>query len=251
MTTPEVRAVENPRYVAHVDRSKTEGVRRWNLRILVVSGIVGGLLAGGLIVAVVTDMGWFTIVIASLGVLACLVSVVLAVRRRRAVTLLVAGDEVAMTVDDAGVRLAGAPLIPWHDIVFVGVLDDRERTGRLQRLPLSGALARATVRAGSPTMLCEIGVRDGIGLRSAFAGAPGADRVTLFDAFEGTRRGLIPLMLDAVVDDATAHQAAQVLIREAERRGIPARSFAKVFAYFEWKGPMIDRKWPVEKGSRA
>lgn len=243
--------MENPRYVARVDRPKIDGVRRWNRRMLVVSGVVGALLAGALAVAIVTDMGWFTIMIAALGVLACLISVLLAVRRRRAVALLVAGDDVALTVDDAGVRLAGAPLIPWHDIVFVGVLDDRERTGRLQRLPLSGALARVTVRAGSPTLLCEVGVRDGVRLRSAFAGIPGADRVTLFDAFEGTRRGLIPLMLDAVVDDATAHQAAQVLIREAERRGIPARSFAKVFAYFEWKGPMIDRKWPAERGSRA
>lgn len=243
--------MENPRYVARVDRAKTEGVSRWNARMLVVSGIVGALLASGLVVAVVTDMGWFTIAIASLGVLACLASVVLAVRRRRAVALLVADDDIAMIVDDAGVRLAGAPLIPWDDIVFVGVLDDRERTGRLQRLPLSGALARATVRAGSPTLLCEVGVRDGAKLRRAFAGAPGADRVTLFDAFEGTRRGLIPLMLDAVVDDATSHQAAQVLIREAERRGIPARSFSRVFAYFEWKGPMIDRKWPAEKGSRS
>lgn len=243
--------MENPRYVARVDRTKTEGVRRWNARMLVVSAIVGAVLTSGLVVALVNDMGWFTILIASLGVLACLISLVLAVRRRRAVALLAAGDDVALTVDDSGVRLAGAPLIPWHDIVFIGVLDDRERTGRLQRLPLSGVLARATVRAGSPTLLCEVGVRDGVRLRHAFAGAPGADRVTLFDTFEGTRRGLIPLMLDAVVDDATAHQAAQVLVREAERRGIPARSFAKVFAYFEWKGPMIDRKWPVARGSRA
>jgi hypothetical protein len=100
-------------------------------------------------------------------------------------------------------------------------------------------------------MLCEIGVRDGVRLRQAFAGRRGADRVTLFDEFDGTRRGLVPLMLDAVIDEATSHQAAQVLIREAERRGIPARAFDRVFPYFEWKGPMIDRKWPVQKGSAA
>lgn len=236
-------------YVARVDHSKTDGVRRWNAGMLIGSLLIGTLLAGGLAIAAVSGMGWVTILIASLGVLACAISAVLAVRRRRALALLVTGDDVALTVDAAGVRLAGAPLIPWEQIVFVGVIDDRERTGRLQRLPVSGPLARATVRAGSPTLLCEIGVRDGVRLKHAFGGARGAERVTLFDEFDGSRRGLIPLMLDVVVDDATAHQAAQVLIREAERRCIPARSFTKVFAYFEWKGPMIDRKWPAEKGS--
>jgi hypothetical protein len=235
--------------VARVDHSKTDGVRRWNAGMLIASLVLGALLAGGLVVGAVTGMGWFTILIASLGVLACAISAVLAVRRRRALSLLVTGDDIALTVGAAGVRLAGAPLIPWEQIVFVGVIDDSERTGRLQRLPVSGPLARATVRAGSPTLLCEIGVRDGVWLKQAFGGARGADRVTLFDEFDGSRRGLIPLMLDVVVDDATAHQAAQVLIREAERRGIPARSFTKVFAYFEWKGPMVDRKWPVEKES--
>ncbi|KRE21024.1 hypothetical protein [Agromyces sp. Soil535] len=238
-------------YAAHVDRTKTGSIRRWNAGMLIVSLALGVLLAGGLVVTIVVGMGWFTIVIASLGVIACAVSAVLAVRRRRALALLVADDDIALTVGATGVRLAGAPLIPWEQIVFVGVVDDRERTGQLQRLPLSGALARATVRAGSPTLLCELGVRDGVRLRHAFVGARGAAVVTLFDEFDGARRGLVPLMLDAVVDDATAHQAAQVLIRESERRGIPARSFRKVFEYFEWKGPMIDRKWPVEKGSRA
>jgi len=241
--------VEHPRYVAHVDRTKTDRVRRWNSGMLIVSCIAGVLIAGGLAVAIATGMGWFTITIASVGVVACTISAVLAVRRRRAVALLAAGDDLALVVDDAGVRLAGTPLIAWEEIVFIGVLDDRERSGRLQRLPLSGPLARATVRAGSPTMLCEIGVRDGIGLKHSFNGAPGADRVTIFDAFDGVRRGLVPLMLDAVLDEATAHQAGQVLIREGERRGIPARSFVKVFTYFGWKGPMIDRKWPAEKES--
>lgn len=238
-------------YMARVDRSKTDGVRRWNAGMLIVSLALAAMLAGGLIFAAVSGMGWFTILIASLGVAACTISAALAVRRGRALALLVTGDDIALTVDAAGVRLAGAPLIPWDQVVFVGVIDDRERTGRLQRLPVSGPLARATVRAGSPTLLCEIGVRDGVRLKQAFGGARGADRVTLFDEFDGTRRGLIPLMLDAVVDDATAHQAAQVLVREAERRGIPARSFNAVFAYFDWKGPMLDHKWPAEQEKRT
>ncbi|MCD5346223.1 hypothetical protein [Agromyces sp. S2-1-8] len=234
-------------YEAHVDHAKVDRTGRWNSGMLLTSAAIGVLLAVGLAVAVIAGLGWFTITIASLGVAACAVSVLLASRRRRALGLLVTDDDVAVAVETEGIRLAGAPLIPWTEIVFVGVLDDRARSARVQDLPFSGPLARATVRSGSATLLCEIGVRDGEALRRAFAGARGADRVTLFDRFDGTRRGLIPLMLDAVIDDATALQAAQVLIREAERRGIPARSFTKVFAYFEWKGPMIDLKWPVEK----
>ena len=243
--------MHDPDYSARVDRAKVDTARRTNTAMLVASLATGALLAVLLVLASTAGMGWFTIVIASIGVLACAVSAILAVRRRRALDLLVGRDDVALAVDADGVRLAGAPLIPWQQIVFVGVLDDRARTARVQRLPISGPLARATVRAGSPTMLCEVGVRDGAGLRRAFAGARGAERVTLFDEFDGTRRGLVPLMLDAVIDEATSHQAAQVLIREAERRGIPARSFDRVFAYFEWKGPMLDRKWPVEKGTPA
>ncbi|MEV1131391.1 hypothetical protein [Agromyces sp. NPDC049794] len=238
-------------YLAKLDHTKTDAGRRANAVMSAVALGVAALLAGGLVVAVSAGMGWFTVVIASLGLVAGAVVAVLTARRRRALNLLVGEDDIALSVDQVGIRLAGAPLIAWDQVVFVGVLDDRERTGRLQRLPLSGPLARATVRAGSPTLLCEVGVRDGVGLRHAFGGARGADRVTLFDEFDGCRRGLVPLMLDAVVDDATAHQAAQVLVREAERRGIPARAFDRVFAYFDWKGPMIDRKWPVEKGSRT
>lgn len=234
-------------YEAHVDHVKVDRTGRWNSGMLLVSAAFGVLLVFGLSVAVMGDLGWFTITLASLGVAACAMSVLLAVRRRRMLGLLASDDDVALAVGGEGVRLAGAPLIPWTQIVFVGVLDDRERTARMQNLPLSGAIARATVRAGSGALLCEIGVRDGEALRRAFAGRRGADRVTLFDRFDGTRRGLIPLMLDAVIDDATSLQAAHVLIREAERRGIPARSFTQVFAYFDWKGPMIDLKWPVEK----
>ncbi|WP_136708462.1 hypothetical protein [Agromyces sp. H66] len=238
-------------YLARLDHTKTDVARRVNAVMSAVSLGVAALLAGGLIVAVSSGMGAITIVIASLGLVAGAVVAVLTGRRRRALRLLVGGDDIALRIDRDGIRLAGAPPIAWDAVVFVGVLDDRERTGRLRRLPLSGALARATVRAGSPTLLCEIGVRDGVEFRHAFGGAGGADRVTLFDEFDGSRRGLIPLMLDAVMDDATAHQSAQVLVREAERRGIPARAFNRVFEYFDWKGPMIDRRWPVERGSRA
>lgn len=234
-------------YEARVDHVKVDRTGRWNSGMLLISAAFGVLLAIGLGAAVIAGLGWFTITIASLGFAACAVSVILAARRRRALGLLVSGDDIALSVGSDGVRLAGAPLIPWAQIVFVGVLDDRARSARVQDLPFSGPLARATVRSGSATLLCEIGVRDGEALRHAFAGRRGADRVTLFDRFDGTRRGLIPLMLDAVIDDATSLQAAHVLIREAERRGIPARSFTQVFAYFDWKGPMIDLKWPVEK----
>ncbi|WP_350349137.1 hypothetical protein ABIQ69_04145 [Agromyces sp. G08B096] len=238
-------------YLAHVDRGKVSTAERLNVGILVVSVVVTALFCWLAVWAAGEGFGWFTVTIAVVGAAAAAASAVLAHRRRRALGLLVAGDGVALAISDAGVRLAGAPLVTWSEVVFVGVADDRARTGRIQRLPLIGPIARTTVRAGSPTLLCELGVRDGEALRAAFRGAKGSERVTLFDEFDGRRRGLVPLMLDAVLDDASAHQAAGILIREAERRGIPARSFDRVFTYISWRGPMLDRKWPVEKGANA
>lgn len=238
-------------YRVGIDRAKVAIAERLNAGILVVSWLVAAAFLVLVAFALAVGFGVFTVVIASLGALASAASGVLAHRRRRALGLLVADGDIALAVGATGVQLAGAHLVPWSDLVFVGVLDDRARTGRLRRIPLLGAIVGTTLRAGSPTLLCELGVRDGRALRAAFGGAPGAERVTVFDEFDGTRRGLVPLMLDAVLDDANAHQAAQVLIREAERRGIPARAFDRVFAYFDWKGPMIDRKWPVEKGAQS
>lgn len=243
--------MHDPGYIARVDGAKVRTARRTNTVILVASVAFGALLVVLLALAASTGMGWFSVLISLFGVLACAASAVLAHRRRRALDLLVARDGIALAVGPSGVRLAAAPFIPWDQIVFIGLLDDRARSARTQSARLSGALARATIRAGSPTMLCEIGVRDATALRRSFAGARGAERVTLFDEFDGLRRGLVPLMLDAVLDDATSDEAAQVLLREAERRGIPARGFDRVFSYFEWKGPMIDRKWPAQKGSPA
>lgn len=234
-------------YEARVDHAKIDTAGRWNSGFIIVGVVLGALIAAGLVAAILSDMGWFTIAVAALGLAACTVSTVLAFRRRRALMLLVTGSDTALALTDAEVRLAGAPAVPWSEIVFVGVLDDRQRSARLQRLPLSGPLARASIKAGNGTLLCEIGVRDGAALKAAFQGDAGASRVTLFDAFEGPRRGLVPLMLDAVLDDATAHEAARALIREASARGIPAAEFEAVMAYFDWKGPMIDRKWPVDE----
>ncbi|MFB9308838.1 hypothetical protein BJY17_001696 [Agromyces hippuratus] len=234
-----------PIFEASVDRAKVDTVGRWNSGIILVSVALGCLVTAGLVFAIASGMRWFTIIIAVLGVAACLISTVMALRRRRALMLLVTGTDIALTVTDEGVRLAGAPLIAWHDMVFVGVLDDRTRSARMQRLPVSGPLATAALKAGNGTLLCEICVRDGAALKRAFGGDRGAERVTLFDQFDGARRGLIPLMLDAVIEDSTAHQAVRVLIDEASRRGVPTGTHTSVFGYFEWKGPMIDRKWPV------
>lgn len=236
-------------YRAHVDRAKVDTAERLNRRILVTGVVTASVFAALVIVATVSGFGWFTVVIAALAMLAGVASAILAQRRRRALGLLIADDGVAIAVGSTGVQLAGAPLIPWSEIVFVGVIDDRQRTGKLQRLPVIGIFANIAVRAGSGTLLCELGVRDAPALRDAFAGTPGGERVTVFDEFDGRRRGLVPLLLDAVLDDASAHQAAQLVIREAERRGIPARAFDRIFDYFEWKGPMIDHKWPVQKGT--
>ncbi|SIN93138.1 hypothetical protein [Agromyces cerinus] len=236
-----------PIFEASVDRAKVDTVGRWNSGIILVSVVLGCLIIAGLVFAIASGMGWFTITVAALGAAACLISTVMALRRRRALMLLVTGNDIALTVTDEGVRLAGAPLIAWHDMVFVGVLDDRARSARMQRLPLSGPLATAALKAGNGTLLCEIAVRDGAALKRAFGDDRGAERVTLFDEFDGARRGLIPLMLDSVIADTTAHQAARVLIDEAARRGVPTASHTAVFGYFDWKGPMIDRKWPVDE----
>ncbi|MFB6610031.1 hypothetical protein ACFCVO_06925 [Agromyces sp. NPDC056379] len=240
-----------PIFEASVDRAKVDTVGRWNSGIVLVSVVLGCLVTAGLVFAIVSGMGWFTLIVATLGAGACLISTVMALRRRRALMLLVTGTDVALTITDEGVRMAGAPLIAWHDMVLVGVLDDHARSARMQRLPLSGPLATAALKAGNGTLLCEIGVRDGVALKRAFGGDRGAERVTLFDEFDGARRGLIPLMLDSVIEDAAAHQAARVLVDEASRRGVPTGTFTSVFGYFEWKGPMIDRKWPVDEPKDA
>ncbi|WP_157008016.1 hypothetical protein [Agromyces laixinhei] len=237
-------------YRAHVDRAKVDTAERLNRRLFVTGLAIGAVFAALVVVAIMRGFGWFTVVIAAFAMVAGLVSAILAHRRRRALGLLIADDGIAIAVGPDGVQLAGAPLIPWSEIVFVGVLDDRRRTGTLRRLPVIGFFASTAVRAGSATLLCELGVRDAPSLRDAFAQAPGGERVTVFDEFDGRRRGLVPLLLDAVLDDASAHQAAQFVIREAERRDIPARIFDRIFDYFEWKGPMIDHKWPVQKGTQ-
>ncbi|UOE42636.1 hypothetical protein [Agromyces larvae] len=232
-------------YEAHVDRARVARAKRWNGWILAVSAI----FAAGLVVVSVmmfVDDGWPIGILAALGALAAVLSVVAAVQRGRAQRLLTAGGEgLALAVSDDGVRMAGAPLIPWSEIVFVGVLDDRSRSARMARLPLSGVLAGAALKAGSGTLLCELGVRDGTALKQAFAGAPGSERVSLWDPFDGVRRGLIPMLLDAVLDDGTAQQSAQVLMDAAARRGIPTARFTGIFDYFSWKNPMLDHKWPT------
>ncbi|QEO15138.1 hypothetical protein FLP10_12475 [Agromyces intestinalis] len=232
-------------YEAHVDRAKVARAKRWNTGILLVSALFTAGLVVGTVVMFVDD-AWPIGIVAGLGALAALLSVIAAVQRGRAQRLLVAADgDLAIAVSDAGVRMAGAPLIPWSEIVFVGVLDDRGRSARMARLPLSGVLASAALKAGGGTLLCELGVRDGAALKQAFGAAPGAERVSLWDPFDGTRRGLIPMLLDAVLDDGTAQQSAHVLMDAASRRGIPTARFTGIMDYFNWKNPMLDHKWPT------
>ncbi|WP_394552979.1 hypothetical protein ACDF64_01310 [Agromyces sp. MMS24-JH15] len=237
----------HPTYRAPVDRARVERARRWNTGIIVASAVLGAALVVGVVTTLLEGMWWVVTVLAVIGVAACVVSVVVAVQRGRAHRLLVAADGIAFEVTDAGVRMGGAPLIPWTEVVFVGVLDDRGRSDRLRSIPVWGAFAVAALHAGSGTLLCELGVRDGVALKRAFGTAPGAERVSLWDEHDGARRGLIPMLLDAVLDDGTAQQSAQVLMDAAARRGIPTARFTGVFDYFDWKNPMLDRKWPTPK----
>lgn len=232
-------------YVAHVDHVKVARAKRWNTGIVVGSAVLGVGLVIGVVVTILDGMWWPITVLAVLGVIACVLSVVAAVQRGRAQRLLAAGGDLAFEVAETGVRMGGAPHVPWSEIVFVGVLDDRDRSAKLLRIPLSGLFAAAALNAGSGTLLVELGVRDGQALKDAFGAAPGAERVSLWDPFDGVRRGLIPMLVDAVVDEGTAQQSAQVLMDAARRRGIPTARFTGVFDYFNWKNPMLDHKWPT------
>ncbi|MDR5698413.1 hypothetical protein [Agromyces aerolatus] len=243
-----VPATSGPlRFEALVDRAKTDSARRWNTGFIVTGGLLVAVAAAGIAALVVTGFGsWFTIALVAVFGVAAVGMIVTSVLRGRILRVLAGPGAVACRVTDTGVTLANSPEIAWGELVFVGVLNDRPRTNRLKNVPVYGWAGRAALKAGNGTILCELAVRDGEALRARFTDPAGAKRVSLYGRFaDGTRRGLIPLLLDAVLSEETTQAVVSVLFAEAAARGIPHSLHENAFAFTKWKGPQLDPAWPA------
>ncbi|WP_127794257.1 hypothetical protein [Agromyces sp. LHK192] len=234
-------------YQALVDRDRVDSGRRWN-RALIVAGCLVALLAAlGVVALVGVGFGsWFTVgLVALLGVMGLGLAVT-SVKRGRMLRLIAGDGPVALAITDRGVALADAPEIPWSDLVLVGVLDDRRRTGRLRTVPVLGWFGSAVMKAGSGAILCELGVLDGEAYRAAFADRRLAKRVGLYGRWpDGRRRGLLPLLLDPVMSADDVQAVVRSLSVQATSRGIPNSLHESAFAFVKWKGPLLDPGWPV------
>lgn len=214
---------------------------------LILGGAVLTVAAGSAATYVIASrMSWFTAAVTLALALGSILVVFTSLRRKNLLhTLAGDGAEVGtVTVDDAGVHLAGLPFIPWTSMVFVGILDDDERTVRLLRRPLLGWTGAIAIKAGSGKIGCEIGVRDGEALRAACANHAQRRRISVFNSWpDGTKRGTVGLILDAVLADADVSRALTALESHAHAAGVPFRGNSKIMDYFGWKGPMLDPKW--------
>ncbi|WP_336632296.1 MULTISPECIES: hypothetical protein [unclassified Microbacterium] len=236
MTAPRL-----PDFEVRVDAAKVASARRWN------RGLVGGAVVMVLLAAAAATWlasagrgSWFTVALVALLGALC-VGVVVAARARTRMLRLLTGGGGVLRADDRGIRLPGLTGIGWDDLVFVCVTDDRARTRQLGRVPVVGWAGRAAIRAGSGTILCELGVRDGEALRAATADAAAASRVTLYPRWpDGARRATVPLLLDAVYDELDTQAVVTMLFAQAETHGVPRALFAQVPPAIRWKGPYLD-----------
>ncbi|GAA1844412.1 hypothetical protein [Agromyces salentinus] len=241
---------EQARFQALVDPAKAHSARRWNTGFILTGAVLVTAAVAAVIVMITTGFGsWFTIALVGvLGVLSISL-IVTSVLRARILRLLAGDGAVACSVTEGGVALANSPFIPWSDVVFIGVLNDRPRTSRLRAVPVFGWFGSLALKAGNGTVLCEIAVRDGETLRTAFADRGAAKRVSLYGRWpDGLRRGLLPLLLDSVLSEQTVQAVVRVLFAEAEARGIPHSMHESTFGYMKWKGPLLDPDWPAELG---
>jgi hypothetical protein len=235
------------RFEALVDRVKADSARRWNAGFIVTGAVLATVAAAGIVALVVTGFGsWFTIVLVAVFGVAALGMVWTSVTRARMLRLLNGQGGVACRVTETGVTLATSPEIMWDELVFVGVLNDRPRTNRLKSVPVYGWIGRLALKAGNGTILCELAVRDGEALRARFNDGAAAKRVSLYGRYaDGTRRGLIPLLLDAVLSEETTQAVVSTLFAEASARGIPHALHENAFGFTKWKGPQLDPAWPT------
>ncbi|KZE91408.1 hypothetical protein [Microbacterium sp. TNHR37B] len=230
-----------PDFAVRADEGLVSRARRWN------TGLVTGaviLLVGavaGLVAMIATGFGsGFTYALAGLFVVLCLAVLWTSRSRTRMLRLLTGGDGV-LRADEGGVHLPGLGEIAWDELVFICVTDHRERVRRQARIPVFGWAGRAAVNAGNGTILCELAVRDGESLRSRARDTAAASRVTLYPRWpDGHRRGVIPLLLDAVYDAHDVQAVVIVLFGVAKQRGIAHSLFAQLPPAMRWKGPYLD-----------
>jgi hypothetical protein len=236
------------RFEALVDQVKASSAKRWNTGFITAGILLLLAAAAGIAVMLATGFGsWFTIVLVAVFGVLSISLIVTSVLRGRILRLLAGEGAVACAVTDTGVALANSPFMPWADIVFIGVLNDRARTTRLRAVPVFGWFGSLALKAGNGTILCEIAVRDGESLRAAFTDHRAAKRVSLYGRWpDGLRRGLLPLLLDSVLSEETTQAVVRSLFAEAQDRGIPHSMHESTFGYMKWKGPLLDPDWPAE-----
>lgn len=64
---------------------------------------------------------------------------------------------------------------------------------------------------------------------------------------DGSRRGLVPLLMDAVLSEADTRACIDVLFAEAATRGIPHARFEGLVAATTFKAPLLDPDWPTDE----
>ena len=236
------------RYEVPLDLAKVATAGRWNSGFIVVGVLLFLASLAGVQAMIATAFGsWFTVTLAGVFAVASAGLVVTSVLRRRLLMLLVGDSSSACTITERGITLAGAPEIEWGDLVFVAVLNDRPRTNRLRSVPVYGWFGRLALKAGNGTVLCELAVRDGEALRRRCASQAAAKRITLYGRWpDGTRRGVLPLLLDAVLSEQSTHDVVRALFAAATDHGIPATLHESAFDSLKWKAPQLDPKWPAE-----
>ena len=230
-----------PPFEVRADVARVTRARRWNVGLVSSAVGLGGLAVAGIVVMVLTGFGsWFTYALAGLFALMCGAVVWAARSRTRMLRLLTAGDG-TLRADRAGIHLPGLASIAWDDLVFVCVTNDRARVARQGRIPVFGWAGRAAIRAGNGTILCELAVRDGEALRARARDASSASRVTLYPRWpDGHRRGVVPLLLDAVFNELDTQAVVTMLFGVAKQRAIAHALFEQLPPALRWKGPYLD-----------
>ncbi|GAA1811036.1 hypothetical protein [Agromyces neolithicus] len=236
------------RFDVPLDLAKVATAGRWNSGFIVVGVVLLLASLAGIWAMAATGFGsWFTITLAAVFAVASAGLVVTSVLRRRLLLLLVGDSSSACTITERGITLAGAPEIEWGDLVFVAVLNDRPRTNRLRSVPIYGWFGRLALKAGNGTVLSELAVRDGEALRRRCASLAAAKRITLYGRWpDGSRRGVLPLLLDAVLSEQSTSDVVCALFAAATAHGIPATLHESAFDSLKWKAPQLDPKWPAE-----
>ncbi|WP_206448262.1 hypothetical protein [Agrococcus sp. KRD186] len=236
-TTPVTFPIDQAR-VADAGRAH-RALLAWQIALALAAAV-------GIVLAQVWQLHLLTTILAGLLLVLAVVSVVLSVRRWRAVQSLVGdGRGIALAIDDHGIVLAGVPSVPWSEILAVATVDDRARTQRVSRIPLTGIFVRMAVRAGSSVLGACVVVRDGEAMRAACSSDAERARIEVWKPHpsDGKPHGAIILLLDAVMSEGAALEAGRALVAAARARGIDAEPFVKQLEFMEFYGSRVDPKW--------